>query len=107
MNPLASLAVAFALSFVAESGTEYIFGTPMDKIEKLAPYKWALMYVGLAAGIGMCWYWQVDLIGLIQSTAQGADFSAVTPLGVIVTGLMVGRGANYLHQFVSQYLPMK
>lgn len=114
MNPLAALAVAFALAFIAESGTEYIFGTPMSKIEKLAPYTWALMYVGLAAGVGMAWYYQLDLIALIQqfageqTGALAADqVVSATPLGVILSGLVVGRGANFLHQFVSQYLPVK
>lgn len=106
MNPLAALAIAFALSFIAESGTEYIFGTPMAKIEKLAPYKWALMYIGLAAGVGMSWYYQVDLINVIQQAAA-AQAANPTPLGMVLTGLVVGRGANFLHQFVSQYLPVK
>lgn len=105
MNPFAALAIAFALSFFAEGGTEYIFGTPMAKIEKLSPYTWLLMYVGLLAGVGMAWYYQIDLIAQIQIATQGAG--SITPLGVILTGIAVGRGANYLHQFVSQYLPVK
>ena len=105
MNAIGALAVAFALSFIAESGVEYILGTPFEKVPKLQPFKWLLMYAGLAAGVGMSWYYQTDLISLIQVAAQGEG--AVTPLGVILTGLVVGRGANFLHQFVSQYLPVK
>lgn len=116
MNPFAALAIAFALAFMAESGTEYIFGTPMEKIEKLKPFKWLLMYVGLAAGVGMSWYYQIDVIALIQAFAGGGGAAPepplqavveATPLGVVLTGLVVGRGANFLHQFVSQYLPVK
>lgn len=105
-----ALVTAFIAAFVVEGGIEYILGTPMAKIQKLAPFTWVLMYFGLAAGLGVCWYYQLDLIAVAQRVA--ADLAAqevtgqVTPLGVLLTGVVVGRGSNYLHQFVSKFLPV-
>lgn len=90
--------LALALAFMAESMVEYIFGEVADHFEKIAPYKWLLMYIALAAGVGMAFWYQVDLISLI--TGDG-----VTVLGNILTGLAIGRGANFVHDFVSTYLP--
>jgi len=94
------LALSVALAFLAESLVEYIFGTLMDKFEILKSYKWTLMYVALAAGVGLSFFYNLDLISLITD-------EAATVVGMILTGLIVGRGANFVHQFVSEYLPQK
>jgi hypothetical protein len=89
--------VIFALGFLTESMVEYIFGKPMDRYERLKPHRWMLMYLSAAVGVGLSWFYQLDLIALIF---EGSP----TWVGVVLTGLSIGRGANYLHQFVSTYL---
>ena len=100
MNELLVLAGVLAIAFLIETLTEYIFGTPMDKIPKLAPYKWLLMYIAAIWGVGMCLFYKLDLISLIIQ--QDA-----TVVGIVLTGLAVGRGSNYLHQFISKFFPGK
>lgn len=102
MNPLEILAIAFALAFLAESLVEYIFGTLFDKVPKLEPYKWALMYVALLVGVGMAFYYSLDLIALISQELGGVV--PVSWFGILMTGLIVGRGSNFLHEFVSKFL---
>ena len=87
----------FALGFLTESMVEYLFGQAIDHFKKLEPLRWALMYVAAAVGVGLSFYYGLDLVSLIF---EGAP----SPVGIALTGLAIGRGANYLHQFVSTYL---
>lgn len=108
---IALFTLSFLLSFLIESGTEYIFGTPMNKISKLAPYTWLLMYVSMGAGIGLCFYYQLDMIALLPTwlaelTKEPAAYTP-TPVGFILSGLAIGRGSNYLHQVMSKFFPVK
>jgi hypothetical protein len=96
---LQRLIIIFVLAFLVESFVEYVFGTPMDKIPKLKPYKWLLMYIALAAGIGLAFYYRLDMISLLPGGYQ------ITPVGIILSGLILGRGAVFTHQFVSQFFP--
>ena len=84
---------------------EYFAGTPMDKIPKFKPYKWLLMYVAIAVSIPVSFYYQFDLIALL-----GGFLGKVMPVswvGIVLSGLAIGRGSNFLHQFVSKFFPAK
>jgi hypothetical protein len=96
---LQQLIIIFVLAFLVESFVEYVFGTPMDKIPKLTPYKWLLMYLALAAGVGLAFYYRLDMISLLPGEYP------ITPVGIILSGLILGRGAVFTHQFVSQFFP--
>jgi hypothetical protein len=103
--------LAFLLSFLTESGVEYILGTPIDKVEKLKPYKWLLMYPPMILGVGLSYYYKLDLIALLPTwlaelTQASAEYIP-TPVGMILSGLAIGRGSNYLHQVMSQFFPVK
>ena len=98
-------ALAFGLAFLVEGTTEYIFGTPFDKFPKVKRFKWLLMYLSAGVGVFVCFHYQLDLVALLQQFA-GAE---ATPsyVGIVFTGIAVGRGANYVHQFMTQYLPQR
>ena len=98
-------ALAFLLAFLTESTTEYVFGTLFDKFPKLAPFKWMLMYISAGVGVFVSFHYQLDLVAFIKEMF-GAK-AMVTPVGIVFTGLSVGRGANYIHQLMSQYFPGK
>ncbi len=101
------LAVIFALAYLAESLTEYLFGIPFDKIPKLTPYKWVIMYLSAGVGVSLAIFYKLDMIYLLSnviSEAVGAPSPIqVSVVGFILTGLGIGRGANWLHDFVSNY----
>jgi hypothetical protein len=108
---LVYIGVSFALAFFIETMVEYVFGTPIDNIpqlEKIRPYKWALRYVAAAVGVYFSFYWKIDLVSIVANVI--ADIAkvqidwAATPVGIIVSGLTIGRGSNYLHEFLSKHL---
>ena len=94
--------LSLILATLVEGGIEYIFGTVFDKVPVLKDYRWLLMYVGLLAGVALSFYYAIDLIALAANLAGATQ--TTTPVGVVLTGLVIGRGANYLHDFVSRWL---
>ena len=100
MNELLILAIALALAFLVETMVEYLFGEIVNHVPKLAPYKWLLMYVAAAFGVGVALFYRVDLLALIIQ-------QEATIVGMVITGLAIGRGSNYLHQFISKFFPGK
>lgn len=97
MSPVTIVALSLGLAFLTESMVEYIFGQAVDHLEFLEPFRWLLMYVALAVGVGLSFYYQLDLLAIISEQAG-------TPVGYALSGLVIGRGANYLHDFVSRYI---
>ena len=99
------LIFAMFLGFIATEGTiEYIFGTLFDKIAKLTPFKWALMYLSLALGVFLAFFYQLDMVYIV---AQASGATAVTSswVGLIATGVIIGRGANFVNDTWSKYFP--
>jgi len=95
-------ALALLLAFIVESMVEYIFaplgllteGNPL--IVALEPLK----YVALLVGVLLAFAYQLDVIAEAFPT-QGA----VAPwVGIVLTGLAIGRGANYIHDLWTKYL---
>ena len=89
--------LALALAFMAESSVEYVLGTPFKKFPKLQELSWLLMYVSLGVGIGLAFLYSLDLLALITG-------ETATVQGITLSGLAIGRGAQYLHDFVSRYV---
>lgn len=102
------ITVCLMLAFLAVSLVDYVFGIPMDNIPKLKPYKWLLMYVALAVGIAFALYWQLDLVAImanVMAQLSGASFSwSVSVFGKVLTGFIIGRGSNYLYDFLQKFL---
>jgi len=96
MDNLQIMLLALALAFLTESMVEYLFGQAVDHIPAMASWRWALMYVAAIVGVFLAFYYKLDLLHLIG----GAE----TPVGYAFSGLIIGRGANYLHDFVSRYI---
>jgi hypothetical protein len=101
--------LSLALAFFAESFVEYLLGTPIDKLADTWPQlkwvlilkkmRWALMYVAAGAGLYFAHYFKIDLFFELTN--------GVTGLGIVLTGLGIGRGADWLHSFYSQFLRKK
>ncbi len=109
---LKALAVTFALAFLTETFVEYFFGIPMDHYEKLKPYKWLLMYVAAGVGIFLALFYKLDLIAIIsrfaaQVSGMATALDEPSVPGMVLTGMAIGRGANFVHDFLSKYLAPK
>lgn len=108
---LGLMGVVLLLAFVAESSTEYFFGDLFDHIEVLKPYK-PLKYVAAIVGLIFAFWWKLDVIYL--STAILSELlnenlnnfpialTNVSTLGIIVTGVSIGRGSDYVHQLYNR-----
>lgn len=86
--------LVFALAWLTEAFVEYVFGYLFGLFEVLKPYKVALPYIALAVGIGLCFYYASDLIVLITN-------QTATPVGIVLTGFLVSRGAGFVNDFLS------
>lgn len=101
MNIFGILGVIFLLAFLVESLVEYLVGQVFDQVSVLTPYKWTLMYISAFVGVLGAVVYQFDLLFLL---AQFLEVSLEQSIfGTILTGLSVGRGANYLHDLVTKY----
>ena len=94
--------LALALAFITESMTEYIFAVWFD----LAAKRWPVLveiaplrYVAMLVGVGLAFAYQLDLLYAAFGVVAGAPY-----VGILITGLAIGRGANWLHDFASRYL---
>jgi hypothetical protein len=105
---LAVAAVALMLATIVEGFTEFIFGHIVDNVPSLEPWRWVLVYIALAAGVGLALIYRLDLIAMVSS-AVSESLQIPSPIsesatGYILSGLMIGRGANWLHDFLTKYL---
>lgn len=101
MDALKLLGVIFFLAFLVESLVEFFLGQTFDKVPALTPYKWALMYAAAAVGIVGAFVYKFDLLA-IMGLYIGVTLQ-VTTLGMILTGLAIGRGSNFLHDILDKF----
>lgn len=94
METIAILGVAVFLAFLVESTVEYLLGTPMDKVQKLTPYKWLLMYAAMGVGLLGAFVYKLDLIAQLGQSL-GTPIQSTT-LGIVLTGIAIGRGGNFI-----------
>lgn len=77
------------LTTLVEGFTEYVFGFS----ETMKPF---LKYIALVLGVAAALVYKVDIL------AQFAGLTTTFPyVGSIISGLIIGRGSNYLNDLVS------
>jgi hypothetical protein len=114
MNTVTALTSVLVLAALAEALVEYLF-SPIIKAkgpndmephlpmgpEPAAALDWralTLRYTAALVGVLLCIVYQTDLFLL---------FNLVPPwpwIGQLVTGLLIGRGSNFVHDFASHWL---
>ncbi len=83
-----------ALAFLSESITEYLFAGPLSSrgLGRTLPY------VAAAVGVALCLAYQIDLMKSALGLSPGWP-----PVGQVLTGLILGRGSSYLHDFYTAF----
>ena len=89
-------ALVFFLAFFTETIVEYILGTPMDKIAQVKPFKWCLMYASAVVGVLLAFFYRLDVVAELYGEA--------TWVGMVITGLAVGRGSNFVHDLWAKHI---
>lgn len=107
MSTIGILAVTLMMAFLVETLVEFFFGTLFDKVKVLTPYKWALMYIAVAVGLVGSFTYRIDIIAIAADAVRADPVIPVKWYGMIITGIAVGKGSNYIHQLVSTFFPAK
>ncbi|MBI2916588.1 MAG: hypothetical protein HYY01_01225 [Chloroflexi bacterium] len=97
MEPALPLGI-LALAFLSESITEYLFAGPLSG-RGLGRY---LPYVAAGVGVVLCLAYRIDLLESALGLSPGWP-----PLGQALTGLVLGRGSSYLHDFYTTFTKPK
>jgi len=99
------LAVITAIAFLIETLVEAIVGPLFDHVSALTKFKWALMYIAIAAGVVAAFVYQFDLPSILGDFLYPYTNAKIpiTPFGIVLTGLAIGKGSNYLHGFVQRF----
>lgn len=92
-----ALALLVTLAGILNRVVEYTIGTAFDKIEKLKPFRWALMYLVLALGVLSAFQFDLDMLVIFDFPASG--------LGRILTGIILSGGANLINDLWPQKKP--
>ena len=78
---------------------EYFLGTLFERVEKLKPFAWLLMYVSLFAGLGLAFAFELDAVAKVF----GITSPTMPWLGTGLTGVVIGRGANFVADVWKKY----
>jgi hypothetical protein len=108
MNPAINQAVvpllfASALAFLGESTTEFLFSVWLDMLAERFPVLAKinpLRYVALGIGVALAFAFDLDLLAV----AFPDQVAYASWVGVVLTGVAIGRGSNYVHDLWNRYL---
>ena len=106
------IGVILFLGVFIETIVEAILSPFFDHFPLLLPYKWAQGYVAVVLGVVAAFLFKLDLIflvGMLLAKLTGVDPNpiSITVFGLILTGLAIGKGSNYLHELIKKILPGK
>ena len=104
---LVVMVVALFLGFMIEALVEYLIAPWFDNFPKFTKWKWLQMYVAMAVGLVAAFIYQLDLVNLLSrflsETTGSGEFIPITTFGLIITGIAIGRGSNFLHDIFTKF----
>lgn len=107
MEVLSMLFMIFCLAFLVETLTEFVMGDILYILPtKGFPFA---KYVAIAVGVGLCLFYRYDILFLLAQYLQ-VDWSTLQEVsvpGIVITGLSVGKGSNYLHDVIKKFTARK
>lgn len=103
---ITSFAIAFVIAILIEAAIEALKPALNWIFEKIRT--WAnipaevdfFLYLSLISGVVLAFIYEIDLVAL-------TDLAESTPIAIFFSGLIIGRGANYLHNVVGQLLDVE
>lgn len=99
MNQVSALTGILVLATLTESLVEYLIAPIADGLPESQPWKSIILrYIAALVGIALCSVYNADLLAM---------FGLASPwpwVGWVVTGFIIGRGANFVHDFASRWL---
>ena len=103
MGSFGSLAGILFLATLVEALVEYLVRPAVKpaSLDQADAVDWrglVLRYAAAALGVALCLAYQADILALVGLESQ------LPYVGQIVTGVVVGRGANFVNDFVGRWL---
>ena len=105
---LTAITGILVLATIAEAIVEHVFAPILDakdpnamQPEPAQALNWkalGLRYLSVLIGVALCIVYQVDLL---------LYFNLIPPwpwVGSLITGLLIGRGSNFVHDFAGRWL---
>ena len=86
-----AISTIFILAAVVEAIITYV--VPKNNTDE--PREW-LKYVSAVLGVGVCVAYNADILATLGVV------STVPYIGAVITGLIVGRGSNFLNDFYAK-----
>ena len=107
-NMLGLVSVIVAFSFLVETIVEALFGKPINEFSKLTKFKpYILTYLAVAIGVYGAFVYQFDLLYILSSQMEPSPSIQMTPLGITLSGISIGMGSGYLHDFLNKFFLKK
>ena len=109
MSTTSELAAVLLLAVLVEMLVEY-FVQPLLPARREPPAPWwatvpYARYAAAVAGVGLCLVYRLDLLAiLVPSLRPGPSPLVASYAGMVLTGLLISRGANYLHDWLANPL---
>ncbi len=105
MNTVATVTAILILAAVAEALIEHLVKPIVDTVTETprldAVLDWralSLRYTAAALSVLLCFMYRADLLAIL-------DLVPPWPwVGYLITGLLVGRGSNFVHDFATRWL---
>lgn len=105
-------------SAVLEAVVEYVFGIPSDYVPWLAKNKaWMIPLVAIALGVVGAFIFQIDLFYIygqfiegVMTEITGTSIAMniyLTPFGIVLTGVWLARGSNFVHEFFKKHFNLE
>jgi hypothetical protein len=106
MQQLTPVAGILVLAFLCESLVEYLARPVLQwgqseadtDLSKPRPSPLWLRYIAALTGIVLCLAYRADALASLNLVAWQPW------IGQVITGILVGRGSNYLHDLVDRWL---
>lgn len=119
MTVLTIAMIILFLAFLAETLTELIFGTVANLLESIWPKLEAVLerpkfrtgviqLFAIGVGIAGAFIYRFDVIYLLgqylQEFAGAPLLIPITGFGIVITGVAIGKGSNYIHDLWKRFL---
>ena len=102
MSVLLILSIILFIAFLVETLVEFVTSPVFDHAPKLQPFKWTIMYVAIAVAVFASFLYRLDLIFMLAQFL-GVESIPQTVYGIVITGVAIGKGSNYLHDLVTKF----
>jgi len=86
-----NIVAILALATLAEAFVEY-FVVPLLEKANAAEYA---KYAALVVGVGLCLAYGIDILAMVIGLVSPYPY-----VGMILSGTIIGRGANYVNDFI-------